>query len=111
MLVSKKMSRETEDTVKCPENDDLPDHLDQLPRLARIAGQIEGVKKMIEERRPCEEIITQIRAIRSALKSVKGNIFAKHLTSCVATTLAAKTQDERGKHADYIVKMLKGHDD
>lgn len=105
------MSRETDGTARCPDNDDLPDHLDQLPRLARIAGQIEGVRKMIEERRHCDDIITQIRAIRSALKSVKGNIFSKHLTSCIADTLSTKSSDEREKHADHIMKMFKGYDD
>ena len=39
-----------------------PSHLENIPRLNRIAGQIEGIKKMIEEGRYCPEIISQLRA-------------------------------------------------
>ncbi len=88
-----------------------PLHTDQLPRLARIAGQIEGIKKMIEEQRPCPEIITQIRATRSAMKAVKANIFARHLTHCVCDTMSASSEDERMKHADELVKVFKSFED
>lgn len=38
-----------------------------LCRLARIEGQIKGVRRMIEERTDCLEIINQISAVREAV--------------------------------------------
>ena len=72
-----------------------PDHRDNIPRLNRIAGQIEGIKKMIEDGRYCPEIISQLRAVRAAVKSVEGNILQKHLQSCVAQSFA--NPEERDK--------------
>ena len=46
-----------------------PSHLENIPRLNRIAGQIEGIKKMIEDGRYCPDILSQLRAVRSAVKS------------------------------------------
>ena len=54
-------------------------HKENLSRLNRIAGQIEGIKKMIEDGRDCPDIISQLRAVRSAVKSVESNILEKHL--------------------------------
>ena len=50
-----------------------PNHSENLPRLNRISGQIDGIKKMIEEERYCLDIVNQIKAVRSALKSVEKN--------------------------------------
>ena len=56
-----------------------PSHIENIPRLNRIAGQIEGIKKMIEDGRYCPEIISQLRAVRAAVKAVESNILQKHL--------------------------------
>ncbi len=66
-----------------------PSHADNLPRLNRISGQIDGIKKMIEDERYCIDIINQIRAARSALKAVEMNILNKHLMHCVAHSLGS----------------------
>lgn len=55
------------------------DHIENLPRLNRIAGQISGVKKMIEEHRATPDIIIQLKAIRSAVRAVETNMMKKHL--------------------------------
>ncbi len=72
-----------------------PDHHKELPRLNRISGQLEGVKKMIEEQRYCPEILIQIKAIRSALRAVEGNILKTHLQSCVAQSFASPADREQ----------------
>ncbi len=61
-----------------------PCHKENLPRLNRISGQVEGVKKMIAEGRYCPDILIQLKAIRSAIKVIEGNILQKHLEHCVA---------------------------
>jgi CsoR family transcriptional regulator, copper-sensing transcriptional repressor len=60
-----------------------PDHSDQLKRLARIRGQVDGVARMIEEGRYCVDILTQTAAVRAALKSLETAILEKHMEHCV----------------------------
>lgn len=62
-------------------------HLENMSRLNRISGQVEGIKKMVMQERYCVDILNQIRAARSALKAVEINILNKHLLHCVAQSL------------------------
>ena len=78
-----------------------PNHLENLPRLNRISGQIDGIKKMIEEGRYCVDIINQIKAARSALKSVEKNILQKHIQHCVAASFQS-SQTEQQKIAELL---------
>lgn len=71
-----------------------PSHTENLTRLNRISGQIEGVKKMITEKRECPAIITQLRAARSAIKMVESNILKKHLQHCVAQSFISAADRE-----------------
>jgi DNA-binding FrmR family transcriptional regulator len=54
-----------------------------LNRLRRIAGQVNGLQKMVEEDRYCVDILTQIAAIRSALDAVGVELLSDHLEHCV----------------------------
>ena len=62
-------------------------HKDQITRLNRIAGQVAGICRMIEEERYCMDILIQLRAVRAALKKVEGNILHKHMQHCVAQAM------------------------
>lgn len=53
-------------------------------RLSRIEGHIRGIKTMVQESRPCPEVLTQIAAVRGALDRVARMILDEHLTECVA---------------------------
>lgn len=85
-----------------------PCHKENLPRMNRIAGQVEGVKRMIEEGRYCPDILAQLKAIRSAIKAVEGNILQKHLEHCVAQAFA-KGADCDGKIAE-LRKIFEKYD-
>ncbi len=52
-------------------------------RLNRIAGQIGGVQRMVDEDRYCVDILTQISAIRSALDTVGVELLTDHIQGCV----------------------------
>ncbi len=80
-------------TCDCPHHN--PDHNGQIPRLNRIIGQLEGIKKMIEANRYCPDILTQLRAVRSAVRSVEGNILQSHLRHCVAQSFANPEERDR----------------
>lgn len=53
-------------------------------RLNRIAGQVTGLQKMVEEDRYCVDILTQLAAIRSALDAVGVELLSGHMEHCVA---------------------------
>lgn len=52
-------------------------------RMNRIAGQVAGVQRMIEENRYCMDILGQIAAVRSALDGLGIELLTKHLEHCV----------------------------
>lgn len=55
-----------------------------LNRFARIEGHIRGIKTMIQESRPCPDVLVQIAAVRGALDRVARIILDEHLTQCVS---------------------------
>lgn len=55
---------------------------DLLVRLRRIEGQVRGLQKMIAEDRDCEDILTQIIAVRSALDQVGTIALQDHIDEC-----------------------------
>jgi DNA-binding FrmR family transcriptional regulator len=52
-------------------------------RLKRIAGQVTGVQKMVEDDRYCVDILTQVAALRSALDAVGVILLTDHIQGCV----------------------------
>jgi DNA-binding FrmR family transcriptional regulator len=52
-------------------------------RVARIEGHIRGIKTMIQESRPCPDVLVQIAAVRGALDRVARIILDEHLSECV----------------------------
>ena len=84
-----------------------PDHSEELKRLNRLAGQVEGVKKMIEERRYCVDIMTQLKAIQSASKSIEAKILKRHFEACLKETLALKSKAKRDEKIDELIKLFK----
>jgi DNA-binding FrmR family transcriptional regulator len=55
-----------------------------INRLSRIEGHIRGIKTMVQESRPCPEVLIQVAAVRGALDKVARMILDEHLTECIA---------------------------
>jgi len=66
-------------------------------RLARIGGQIRGLARMVEEERYCPDVLQQVAAVRSALRSVERVLLSNHLDRCATRALA-----EGGRSADEV---------
>jgi DNA-binding FrmR family transcriptional regulator len=67
---------------------------DLTARLRRLEGQIRGIQRMLDEDRPCEEIITQMMAARAALDKVGISIVTEHVQEC------ARMQTGEAEEAD-----------
>jgi DNA-binding FrmR family transcriptional regulator len=73
-------------------------HTACLKRLSRIEGQVRGIARMVEEERYCVDILTQIRAVRAALRKVEDEILNDHIAHCVEGAIASgDTADQRAK--------------
>jgi CsoR family transcriptional regulator, copper-sensing transcriptional repressor len=83
-----------------------PSHEAEITRINRAAGQLEGVRKMIDERRYCPDIINQLRAIQSACKSIEANILRRHLEGCVKQAFESNCSDQKIEELIKIFKKL-----
>lgn len=52
-------------------------------RLSRLEGHIRGIKVMVQESRPCPDVLVQVAAVRGALDRVARMILDEHLTACI----------------------------
>lgn len=52
-------------------------------RISRIIGQLNGVSKMVDEDRYCDDLLIQLSAINSAVKGIANHIIEMHLHNCV----------------------------
>jgi CsoR family transcriptional regulator, copper-sensing transcriptional repressor len=84
-----------------------PSHSEELPNLNRVSGQVEGIKKMIEHRRYCPEILAQLRAVRAAIKSIELRILDTHLSECVTQACHSQDTQEQRKKIDEIRELIK----
>ncbi|CUT13506.1 Bsr0701 protein [Bradyrhizobium sp.] len=72
-------------------------------RLNRIEGQVRGLAKMVDEDRYCIDIVTQISAVRSALRRVEEEILKDHVAHCVEHAISSGDKaDQRRKIAELM---------
>ncbi|MDI9639478.1 metal-sensitive transcriptional regulator [Kamptonema cortianum] len=62
-------------------------------RLARIEGQVRGLRRMIEEGDYCIDILTQLSAVRSALDQFGAELATSHVESCILGKSAKQTHE------------------
>lgn len=82
------------------------DHRDQLDYLRKIEGQIRGIQKMIEERRYCVDILTQLHSAVGAILSVEDKILKRHLGGCVASAFRSRTKKDIEKKIDEMIELI-----
>lgn len=82
-------------------------HHEEIVKLKRIEGQIRGVQKMIEEKRYCIDILTQLSSVVGAVKSVEENILERHLKGCVRQSFSKGSKEDRQKKIDEVIGVLK----
>ena len=74
-----------------------------LKRLQRIEGQVRGLSRMVEEDRYCIDIVTQIAAVRAALRRAEEEILRDHVATCVEGAIQSGNRtDQRRKIAELM---------
>ena len=72
-------------------------------RLNRIEGQVRGLSKMVEDDRYCIDIVTQISAVRAALRRVEEEVLRDHVAHCVEHAITSGSKaDQREKIAELM---------
>ena len=77
-----------------------------VKRLSRIEGQVRGLARMVEDDRYCIDIVTQIAAVRAALRRVEEEILRDHVAHCVEHAIKSGDKaDQRRKVAELMAVM------
>lgn len=84
-----------------------PDHSKALVRINRIIGQLNGIYKMIEERRYCLDILQQIKAVGAATQSLEKSIFEVHLRNCVKEAMLSKKTADIEDKIDELMSLIR----
>jgi CsoR family transcriptional regulator, copper-sensing transcriptional repressor len=77
-----------------------------LARLKKIEGQIRGLQAMVTESRDCGQILTQVRAAQSALRSVSKLIIKSFLLKCYYEVGDKPTPENVLERLDKVVGVL-----
>jgi DNA-binding FrmR family transcriptional regulator len=87
-----------------------PSHEDELKKLNRIAGQVDGIRRMIEEGRYCPDILTQLRAVRAAVRNVEASVLETHLQHCVTDAISSGNKKKSGDRIAELIDIFKRFD-
>jgi CsoR family transcriptional regulator, copper-sensing transcriptional repressor len=75
-------------------------------RIRRIAGQVAGIERMIDEDRYCVDILLQVAAVRAALDGMGKLILRSHLETCVTVAIASGRPKERKEKIGELMEVF-----
>jgi DNA-binding FrmR family transcriptional regulator len=77
-----------------------------LKRLSRIEGQVRGLARMVEGDRYCIDVVTQIAAVRAALRGVEEEILKDHVATCVEHAITSGNKTEQRRKVAELIEVL-----
>jgi len=75
-------------------------------RLSRIEGQVRGLSKMVDEDRYCIDIVTQISAVRAALRRVEEEVLRDHVSHCVEHAIASGNKSDQRQKISELMDVI-----
>ena len=75
-------------------------------RLARIEGQVRGIRTMVENGRYCVDILLQLSAVISALKKVEDLVMENHLNTCVVDAFQSDDESQRSEKIREVMDVM-----
>lgn len=79
---------------------------DVARRINRAVGQLNGIKAMVEEDRYCGDVLTQLAAVESAVKSISREVMRDHLETCVVERIQAGDTEVTDEVMDLFKKFM-----
>jgi len=83
------------------------DFSDEVKRLNRVIGQIEGIQKMLAAGRKLDDIITQCKAVHSAITSVEQRVFKIYLEDALDSVVKIDKKKGRAEIAEDLESLFK----
>ncbi len=77
-----------------------------LARLRKVAGQVTGIQRMLEEDRYCVDVLHQVAAVEGALDRVGQLVLASHVETCVVSAIESGKPRERKKKLDELMEVF-----
>lgn len=77
-----------------------------LYRLSCIEGHLRAVKRMVDEDRPCPEVVQQTRALQGSLRQVSVLLVTNHLDHCLRIDAAEGHDDARQQMRNELVALF-----
>jgi CsoR family transcriptional regulator, copper-sensing transcriptional repressor len=77
-----------------------------LKRLKRIEGQVRGLSRMVGDDRYCIDIVTQISAVRAALRRAEEEILRDHVAHCVEDAIASGNRAEQRRKVAELMEVV-----
>jgi DNA-binding FrmR family transcriptional regulator len=77
-----------------------------LKRLNRIEGQVRGLRRMVEDDRYCIDVVTQIAAVRAALRRAEEEILRDHVGHCVENAIASGNRAEQRRKIAELMDVV-----
>lgn len=77
-----------------------------INRLNRIEGQVRGLKRMLDEDGYCPDILIQVSAISSALRSFSKLLLTQHISTCVKDDLKEGHDETIDELAEIVRKLM-----
>ncbi len=78
-----------------------------MNRLARIEGQIRGIKGMLEKDAYCVDVILQVSAVNAALSAFSRELLSEHIKSCVVNDIRSGNDETAQELVDTLHKIMK----
>jgi DNA-binding FrmR family transcriptional regulator len=80
---------------------------DMLTRLNRIEGQVRGIRRMIEEEKPCGEVLTQISAVRAAANKVGVMLIERYSKECMLNSFGSEELSKEEMVEEFLATVQK----
>ena len=77
-----------------------------MRRLKRIEGQVRGLARMVEDDRYCIDVVTQVSAVRAALRRAEEEILADHVAHCVEHAIASGNKAEQRRKVSELMDVV-----
>jgi len=75
-------------------------------RLKRVEGQVRGIAGMVEADRYCIDVVTQLAAVRAALRRIEEEVIRDHAAHCVADAIRSGDPEEQRRKVDELIEVL-----
>lgn len=102
------MEKECKKCQRCKKKERSEEEYKRLiNRLNRISGQINGIRKMVENSAYCTDILIQVAAANAALNSFSKELLSEHIRTCVADNIKNGNDEVIDELVETLRKLMK----